>query len=194
MPPNRGGPADMHWIIERHDVLGSTMDAADDRAKRGAPAGVVVVAAEQTSGRGQRGRTWLAPRGTSLLMTIICRPTCQPEELSVFPTHVGRYVSRAIERLTGLPCDLKVPNDVLIDNRKTAGVLCQSSVQEGRVNYVLIGIGVNVNISPEDLPLENATSLLAETGRSWDVNAVLEEVLNQLEACWCFSACQLAAD
>jgi BirA family transcriptional regulator, biotin operon repressor / biotin---[acetyl-CoA-carboxylase] ligase len=179
----------MHWIIERHDVVGSTMDAADDRARRGAPAGVVVVAGEQTKGRGQRGKRWLAPAGTSLLMTMVCRPECDPRELHDFPKHVGTYVSSAIHQVTGVQCEIKLPNDLLVNGRKLAGILCQSSIEGETLRYVLIGIGINVNITREDLPLPTATSLEIETGRTWNLNMLLDGVLNELEKCWCFECC-----
>lgn len=179
----------MHWIIERHDVVGSTMDAADERARRGVPAGVVVVAGEQTEGRGQRGRRWLAPAGTSLLMTLIARPVCDPRRLQELPEQIGWYVSRAIQRVTGVICELKLPNDILVNGRKLAGILCQSSIEGANVRYVLIGIGINVNISRDDLPLSTATSLEIETGQPWNLNLILDEVLNELEQCWCFTHC-----
>jgi BirA family transcriptional regulator, biotin operon repressor / biotin---[acetyl-CoA-carboxylase] ligase len=176
----------MHWIIERHDVIGSTMDAADQRARRGAPAGVVVVAGEQTEGRGQRGRRWIAPAGTSLLMTMIARPECSPEDLQDFPGQAGRFISRAITRLTGISCDVKHPNDIMVDGRKVAGILCQSSIEGQTVRYLLIGVGVNVNIDRADLPLPTATSLQIETGKQWDVRQLLDVVLDEMEHCWCF--------
>jgi BirA family transcriptional regulator, biotin operon repressor / biotin---[acetyl-CoA-carboxylase] ligase len=182
----------MHWIIERHDVIGSTMDAAEQRARRGAPGGVVVVAGEQTEGRGQRGRRWLAPAGTSLLMTVIARPECSPAELQDFPEYVGRYVGRAVNQITGLSCDVKHPNDLMVDGRKLAGILCQSSIEGQTVRYVLIGIGINVNITRDDLPLPTATSLQIETGNTWNLNQLLDGVLNELEHCWCFTACAKA--
>jgi BirA family transcriptional regulator, biotin operon repressor / biotin---[acetyl-CoA-carboxylase] ligase len=176
----------MHWIIERHDVVGSTMDAAEVRAKRGAPAGVAVVAAWQSNGRGQHGRNWLAPAGTSMLMTVLARPHCSPDSLTDIPIEIGQHVGRAIERHTGLQPTIKPPNDLLVRGKKVGGILCQSSIERGEVQYVLIGIGVNANISPDDLPLPTATSLLAETGQRWDINDLLHAVLDELEHCWCF--------
>jgi BirA family transcriptional regulator, biotin operon repressor / biotin---[acetyl-CoA-carboxylase] ligase len=178
---------DVHWIIERHDVVGSTMDDANAHAKRGAPAGVVIVAGEQTQGRGQRGRQWLAPAGSSLLMTAIARPECIPDQLERIPEMIGRYVSRAIERWTGVTTEVKLPNDLMVDGRKIAGILCQSSVEGQNVNYVLIGIGINVNISRDDLPLDTATSIQIETGQQVDLNQLLDHVLDELARCWCFS-------
>lgn len=178
----------MHWIIERHEVVGSTMDDASEHARRGAPAGVVIVAGEQTAGRGQQGRPWLAPAGSSLLMTAIARPDCKPDELERIPEAVGHHVARAIERWTGLTCNIKLPNDLMIEGRKIAGILCQSSIEGQRVHYVLIGIGINVNISRDDLPLPTATSIEIETGKRHDVNELLEHVLDELARCWCFNA------
>ena len=163
------------------------MDAADERARRGAPAGVVVLAGQQTAGRGQRGRDWLAPAGTSLLMTLIARPDCRVDELPHLPAMVGRHLAGAVSRLTGLDCAVKLPNDLMIENRKVGGVLCQSSIEGQRVRYVLVGVGINVNISPDDLPLSTATSFLCETGQGYDLNDVLDVVLDELESCWCFS-------
>ncbi len=182
----------MHWIIEHHDVLGSTMDAAEERAVRGAPSGVVVVAGKQTRGKGQRGRRWLAPAGTSLLMTIIARPGCDPERLTRIPELVGEYVSAAIERVTGVEPDVKLPNDLMVNDRKLAGILCHSSIEGQKVRYVLIGIGINVNIDRSDLPLPTATSLQIETGSTWNLNLLLNGVLDELERCWCFAGCQNA--
>jgi BirA family transcriptional regulator, biotin operon repressor / biotin---[acetyl-CoA-carboxylase] ligase len=177
----------MHWIIERHTVVGSTMDAAEERAQRGAPAGVVVVAGEQTHGRGQRGRTWLAPAGTSLLMTIIARPRCRPDELQLIPELVGAHVATVIAEKTGMHCTVKPPNDVLVNGRKLAGILCQSSIEAGNVRHVLVGIGINVNIPCDDLPLDSSTSIMAETDAVYDLNDLLDALLDELEKCWCFT-------
>jgi BirA family transcriptional regulator, biotin operon repressor / biotin---[acetyl-CoA-carboxylase] ligase len=177
----------VHWIIEHHSVVGSTMDAADERARKGAPAGVVVVAGQQTAGRGRRGRQWLAPAGTSLLMTIIARPDCEPSRLTELPVSIGTHLARIVSRIGGLQSTVKPPNDVMVDGRKIGGILCQSSIVREQVQYVLIGVGLNVNIPPEDLPLPGATSLQSETGESFDLNRLLEIVLDELEHCWCFA-------
>jgi BirA family transcriptional regulator, biotin operon repressor / biotin---[acetyl-CoA-carboxylase] ligase len=176
----------VHWIIERHDVVGSTMDHAHEHARRGAPAGVVIVAGEQTAGKGQRGRRWLAPAGSSLLMTALARPSCDPSVLETVPEHVGWHVARAIERWIGISCSIKPPNDLMVDGRKIAGILCQSAIEGQRVQYVLIGIGINVNISRDDLPLPTATSIEIESGQPQDVNELLDVLLDELARCWCF--------
>ncbi|TVR75787.1 MAG: biotin--[acetyl-CoA-carboxylase] ligase [Sphaerobacteraceae bacterium] len=182
----------MHWIIERHEVVGSTMDDASQHARRGAPTGVVIVAGEQTAGRGQYGRQWLAPAGSSLLMTAIARPDCSPDRLEHIPELVGHAVSRAIERWVGVQCDIKLPNDLMVEGRKIAGILCQSSIEGQKVHYILVGIGINVNLDRDDLPLPTATSIQIETGKPGDVNELLDRVLDELEECWCFGGARTA--
>lgn len=168
------------WRIEWHDRVTSTMDLAAERAAAGEPAGLVVVAEEQTQGRGRHGRRWEAPHGTSLLFTVLCRPPLalvQDERLSV---RVAERVAAAIARVTGLEAAIKEPNDLLVGDRKLAGILLQSRIEGQRLDHLLIGIGINVNVPPEQLPLPTATSILAETGCPVDRRALLLAVLEEL--------------
>jgi BirA family biotin operon repressor/biotin-[acetyl-CoA-carboxylase] ligase len=145
-----------------------------------APEGALAAAGEQTAGRGRLGRSWLAPAGTSLLCSLQLRPDVPPERLPELTVVASRAVADAIDVLTGLEPELKFPNDVLIDGRKIAGVLAEA--REGRV---VLGIGVNVNLSAEQLPQEvdrPATSLLVETGSEHGRAELLAEVLDRLEA------------
>jgi BirA family biotin operon repressor/biotin-[acetyl-CoA-carboxylase] ligase len=144
-----------------------------------APEGAVVVAGEQTAGRGRLGRSWVAPAGTSLLCSVQLRPTVSPNRLPELTGVVARACGEAIEAVTRLETELKFPNDVLVDDRKVAGILAEA--REGRV---VAGIGVNVNIAEANLPsgLETpATSLLVETGREIDRTELLVELLERLE-------------
>ncbi|HEY7019102.1 MAG TPA: biotin--[acetyl-CoA-carboxylase] ligase [Gaiellaceae bacterium] len=145
-----------------------------------APEGALAAAGEQTAGRGRLGRSWLAPAGTSLLCSLQLRPDVPPERLPELTVVASRAVADAIGLLTGLEPELKFPNDVLIDGRKIAGVLAEA--REGRV---VLGIGINVNLSAEQLPQEvdrPATSLLVETGSEHGRAELLAEVLDRLEA------------
>ena len=144
-----------------------------------APEGAVVVAGEQTAGRGRLGRRWLAPAGTSVLCSVQLRPDVSGERLPELTGVAARACAEAVEALTGLAAELKFPNDVLLDGRKTAGVLA-----EAREDRVVLGIGVNVNVPAEQLPVEvehPATSLLVETGRELDRGELLVELLERLE-------------
>jgi BirA family biotin operon repressor/biotin-[acetyl-CoA-carboxylase] ligase len=144
-----------------------------------APEGALVAADEQTAGRGRLGRRWLAPPGTSLLCSLQLRPTVQSARLPELTGVASRACADAIAALTGLEPELKFPNDVLVHGRKVAGILA-----EAREERVVLGIGVNVNLSAEQLPQEvdlPATSLLVETGRELDRAELLVELLERLE-------------
>jgi BirA family transcriptional regulator, biotin operon repressor / biotin---[acetyl-CoA-carboxylase] ligase len=141
--------------------------------------GTLVVAGEQTEGRGRLGRRWLAPGGTSLLCSLQLRPAVPGERLPELTGVAARACAAAIASVTALEPTLKFPNDVLLGGRKVAGVLA-----EARESRVVLGIGVNVNVSETQLPQEvdrPATSLLVETGREIDRAELLAELLEQLE-------------
>ena len=144
-----------------------------------APEGAVVVAGEQTAGRGRLGRRWLAPAGTSLLCSLQLRPEVPGERLPELTGVAARACAEAIQAVTALETSVKFPNDVLVHGRKTAGVLAEA--REGRI---VLGIGVNVNVAEEQLPEDvdlAATSLLVETGRALDRAELLVDLLERLE-------------
>ena len=146
---------------------------------RDAPEGAVVVADEQTEGRGRLGRRWEAPRGTSLLFSIVLTPRVEPERLPELSVVAGRAVATAVAAVTGLSPEVKFPNDVLVGGRKVAGVLAEAS--EG---HVVLGVGVNVNQAESELPAAPrtpATSLRLELGHDIDRCELLVSVLVELE-------------
>lgn len=143
------------------------------------PEGAVAVAEEQSEGRGRLGRSWHAPAGTSLLFSILLRPAVESSRLPELTLVAGGAVAEAIAELTGVEPAIKFPNDVLIGGRKVAGILAESS--EGRV---VLGVGINVNQTLEQLPLETQTeptSLQLELGTSVDRAQLLAAVLARLE-------------
>jgi BirA family transcriptional regulator, biotin operon repressor / biotin---[acetyl-CoA-carboxylase] ligase len=143
-----------------------------------APEGAVVVAGEQTAGRGRLGRRWLAPAGTSLLCSVQLRPRVDSRRLPELTGVAAQATAEAIETVTGLAPELKDPNDLLVGGRKVAGILA-----EAREERVVLGIGINVNIDAADLPTEvdlPATSLLVESSRT-DRAELLVELLDRLE-------------
>lgn len=145
----------------------------------GDPEGSVAVAEEQTAGRGRLGRTWQAPHGTSILASVLLRPTLEAARLPELAVLAAHAVADAIAAVTGLEPDVKHPNDVLVDGRKVAGLL-----GEARDGIVVLGMGVNVNVAREALPAETrlpATSLLLEGGRAVDRAALLSRVLREIE-------------
>ena len=144
-----------------------------------APEGAVVVAEEQTEGRGRLGRPWLAAPRTSLLFSINLRPRVETRRLPELSVVAGLASAEAIRQVTGLQPEIKLPNDLLVAERKLAGILA-----EAREERIVLGIGINVNVSPEDLPAgvdREATSLLAELGTAVDRAELLAVILLELE-------------
>lgn len=146
------------------------------------PEGAVAVAEEQSAGRGRLGRSWHAPARTSVLVSVLLRPAVEPAQLPELSLIAGGAVAEAIKAVTGLEPSIKFPNDLLIGGRKVAGILAESS--EGRV---VLGIGVNVNQTAEQLPLDadtEPTSLRLELGEAVDRRALLAEILLRLEGAY----------
>ncbi len=138
------------------------------------PEGALAVADVQTAGRGRLGRAWETPAGTALLCSILLRPPAD-RRLPQLALVAGVAVSDAVEALTGLSVQIKWPNDVMLRRQKICGILA-----EAREGAVVLGIGVNVNQTREQLP-PRAGSLLTTTGREWDRSEVLDSVLRALE-------------
>jgi BirA family transcriptional regulator, biotin operon repressor / biotin---[acetyl-CoA-carboxylase] ligase len=142
--------------------------------------GTVAVAEVQTEGRGRLGRSWVAPAGTSILCSIVLRPPVPGERLPELTLVAAKACAEAITATTGLGAGVKEPNDVLVSGKKVAGIL-----GEAREGYVVLGIGLNVNVPAADLPDRTeipATSLLEETGARVDRLQLLAELLVRLES------------
>jgi BirA family biotin operon repressor/biotin-[acetyl-CoA-carboxylase] ligase len=141
--------------------------------------GTIAVAEEQTEGRGRLGRHWEASPGSSVLVSILLLPAVEAPRLPELSLIAGGAVAQAITEVTGIEPAIKFPNDILIGGRKVAGILAESS--EGRV---VLGIGVNVNQSEDELPKETATeptSLRIESSATVDRGRLLAAILLQLE-------------
>jgi len=168
----QAAPFDVRWLPSAT----STMDEASRLAHEGAPHGVVVVADEQTSGRGRRGTIWASPPGAGLYFSFIARPSLP--ELSLLTLTAGVAVREGIAAATGLAVDLKWPNDLIIGRRKLAGILAEGIAIGSRDQVVIIGVGVNVQ--PAAYPPEvaaRATSLEGELTRAIDRGLLLSRIL-----------------
>ncbi len=158
------------------DSVGSTSEDAKQLAAEGAPGLTVVWAQEQTAGRGRHGRSWNSPRG-NLYLSILLRPDCAIAEAPQIGFAVGAAMARAIREAAGADVELKWPNDLLLGAEKISGILLESSAQPGgRLDWVVAGIGVNVDSQP-DIP--GATCLRAR-GHGVAVEALLEAFLPHL--------------
>lgn len=163
--------ADVRWFAE----LDSTNRYVMDEARAGAAAGLVVVADHQTAGRGRLGRTWVAPPGASLLVSVLLRPPIVLDARHVLVMAAGLAMAEAVEITTGVVAGLKWPNDLLVADRKLGGILAEASG-----DALVVGIGVNLDWSevPEDLALI-ATACNLEGGRPVTRAEVLDAFLDR---------------
>jgi BirA family biotin operon repressor/biotin-[acetyl-CoA-carboxylase] ligase len=165
----------------------STSVALRALAKTGAPEGTVVIADEQTAGHGRLGKAWFSPAGVNLYASALFRPAILPREAPGFSFLASLAIADAIEG-EGLDATIKWPNDVLVDRKKVAGVLVELATIDRRVDYVILGLGVNVNVSRDALRAALGASGLAAgslreaAGRELDRNAFAASVLNRLDA------------
>jgi BirA family biotin operon repressor/biotin-[acetyl-CoA-carboxylase] ligase len=147
------------WRLEVFDELGSTSDTCTAYARAGVAEGAAVLALRQTSGRGSRGRSWQAPEG-NLNLSVLLRPKRPIAEAGMFSLLAGVAVAEAVQPLLSAAVNLKWPNDVLLDGRKLAGVLIDAAPAGGLLEWLVIGIGVNLLHAPE-IPGRQTTALAA---------------------------------
>jgi len=164
-------------VVELLDTTTSTNAVAADRARAGAAEGAVVVAEHQTAGRGRLDRTWEAPPRSSAVFSLVLRPTVAAAAWPWLPLLTGLCVAGALQDL-GYDAGVKWPNDVLIGDRKLVGILVER-VETPSGPAAVVGVGINVSLTPDELPVPTATSLAIESGADPDRTAVLEAVLTR---------------
>ena len=165
----------------------STNDVVEHLAKSGAREGLVVFAESQTRGRGRRGRTWASPRGKGLWFSVLLRPTLPPSAASRITVAASVAVARAIREVGRVDARIKWPNDVIINDKKLAGILTELRVEADEILMAILGIGIDVNCEPDDFPddlARIATSLQLETGSAQDRVALAARVLAALDECY----------
>jgi len=165
--------------------VGSTNELLKDLAAQGAPEGTLVIADEQTAGKGRLGRKWVAPPGTPP-SSCPCSsvPTLPPNQAPRLTMICSLSIADAIEGLTGLSVGLKWPNDIFIRGKKAGGILTESGTTGGHLDYVIVGMGLNVNLAVSALPELRgmATSLSQELGREVARLELLWGILAEIEA------------
>lgn len=144
--------------------------------------GTVVIAETMTHGRGRLGRTWIAPKFTGLWFSILLRPNILPQNASTITLLAGIATALGIEKSTNLKANIKWPNDIIINNKKVCGILTEMDCEIEKINFIILGIGLNVNIEnfPEELK-DIATSLFLESGSSICRNTILTNILIEFE-------------
>ncbi len=179
--------------IEYRPAVGSTNDIAKQLGAEGAPEATLVIADEQTAGRGRLGRAWWSPPGTAIAMSLLLRPTFAPLRAHRLTMLAGLAAAEAIEQVTELRVGLKWPNDIVIDKStipntqypilKLGGILSEASIAGEAFEFAVVGLGLNISVDfrgRADLP--EATSLMIESGHEVDRLAILRAIVERFAA------------
>ena len=166
-----------------HRSLDSTNTLAKELAAQGAPEGTLVLAEEQSEGRGRMRRRWVSPGHVNLLFSLLLRPHIHKDQVFVTTMILALATIEAIKSRTGLTSTIKWPNDIFAEGKKLGGILTEFSLRQEEIDYVVVGLGLNVNWSPHQTEgVSNlATSILAETGSRISRNDLLVALLRIFE-------------
>ena len=158
--------------------LDSTNTEITRLAAQGAEHGTVVVADAQTAGKGRRGRQWESPAGENIYMSVLLRPDCLPDRAPMLTLVMAYSVAKVLKELGFLDVQIKWPNDLVLSAKKICGILTEMQLKDAEIDYVVVGVGINVNTSkfPEELN-DTATSLYLESGRTFDREGIVESVV-----------------
>lgn len=164
------------------DSIDSTNTKAKELAEAGHPSGTLVVADQQTLGRGRRGRSWESPAGTGIFMTLMLKPDINPNNASMLTLVAAMATVRAITEVTGEAAQIKWPNDIVMNGKKVVGILTEMSAQFDYINHIVVGIGINVHNEefPEEIA-KTASSLLLECGHRIHRASLIEAFLEEFE-------------
>jgi BirA family biotin operon repressor/biotin-[acetyl-CoA-carboxylase] ligase len=171
-----------NFIKEIHifDELLSTNESAKRIAAEGAPEGTIVLAEKQTVGRGRMGRIWASPAGVGIWLSLVLRPPIMPSQAAQLTFVSAVVICHAVRDFTGLDAQIKWPNDIMINGKKICGILTELSAEIDQINYVVAGIGINVNHQKKDFPLDivdRATSLMLVSGKTYRRIELLVNIL-----------------
>ena len=159
----------------------STNEWCKRMSKENAEHGTLAVAEFQSAGKGRLGRKWMAPEGSSVMMSILLKPEFEPQYASMMTLVMGLSVAQAVCEL-GVEVSIKWPNDVVVSHKKICGILTEMGVQDGKIREVVIGVGLNVNLKEiQDELKDKATSLYLETGKTYDRNRLIGLVMEKFE-------------
>lgn len=187
--PDRLIPQELRWNlntkrvgqrITAYQTTDSTMNLAHRLAEGGEPEGSVIVAEGQSRGRGRLGRRWISPKGKGIYLSVILRPALQLSEVPLITLMAAVAVAGAVQEVSDLTPQIKWPNDLLLKGKKVAGILTELNAELNRVNYVVIGIGINVHTPKRSLPVQ-ATSLYEELGHKVDRVQLARTLLQRLD-------------
>ena len=165
--------------IEKLGEVTSTNTLLLERARQGAPEGLVIVASHQTAGRGKPGKQWLSPAAKNLLCSILLRPPLSPAQAPMLTQIACRAVAKVLKEKYDIASEFKRPNDVMVGSRKICGILTEAISSQSKLEAVVIGIGLNVNAEDSELPPEGV-SMKALTGIMSSTDEALSHILDEL--------------
>jgi BirA family biotin operon repressor/biotin-[acetyl-CoA-carboxylase] ligase len=163
------------------DTVASTMNIAMDLGLKGAPEGTIVLAESQIRGRGRLGRAWFSPKHKGIYLSLILRPKILPTQASCLTLLAAVSICEAIKEITGLDTQIKWPNDILIRHKKLGGILTELNAEMDKINFVIIGIGLNINNDKKAL-IAGATSLKEQKKENINRIGLLQEILRRIES------------
>lgn len=166
------------------DELSSTNDYAKALAQKPFLEGTAVICEFQNKGRGRIGREWISPKGKGINMSILIKPKLPMHGVTIITLLTALSVCRAIEAVANVSPQIKWPNDIMLNGKKLCGILTEANGEIDHVNYLAIGIGLNVNVESDELGSDlrkTATSLLIETGQEHSRKTIVAEILNSFE-------------
>ncbi len=163
-----------------YERITSTNDRAYELAEAGESEGAVIIAETQTRGKGRLGRKWLSPVRGGIYMSLILRPDAEPDEIPAITLIAASGIIKAVKKVSSLGAKMKWPNDILLDGKKICGILTEIKAQPDRVDFVVLGIGINVNSSEKKLP-HGATSLREKCGKRVNRLELARKVFEEFE-------------
>jgi len=165
------------WLghnISYQESIASSNEVCKQLAMQGAPDGTVCLTEEQIKGKGRLARGWFSPKGKGLWFSILLKPSFLPQEAAKCTLLAAVAVVQAVNGIAGVHATIKWPNDILLDGKKLVGILTEMSAEFGHINYIVVGIGINVSVAPEDVPAEFRSSAIS-------LNAVATEEISRAE-------------
>ncbi|MFC1808132.1 biotin--[acetyl-CoA-carboxylase] ligase [Candidatus Omnitrophota bacterium] len=167
--------------ISYHETIDSTNKAAFDLASKGVKEGMVVIAERQAKGKGRLSREWVSPKYAGIYMSVILRPKVLPFDAPKLTLLAAVSTATAIKAITGSQLLIKWPNDILLNKKKVGGILTEMDAESDSVNFIILGIGINVNTKLTDLP-KGASSIYEETQIKHSRVELTSSILESLEA------------
>ncbi|ASF39666.1 bifunctional biotin--[acetyl-CoA-carboxylase] synthetase/biotin operon repressor [Halobacillus halophilus] len=175
------------WLGQKlihFDQVESTQEIGHQLASQGKPHGTVVIADAQGKGRGRMARNWHSPKGKGIWMSILLRPDLPPMRAPQLTLLAATVLAKMVREKTNLHPQIKWPNDLLIDHKKVSGILTEMQAEHDQIQYVVLGIGMNVNQQLNEIPQDirhKASSLKIESGQEWDIQQTIQSILRLFE-------------